>query len=152
MNKESVIITSNNYSKRKSFVVSFNVGQQVFSFRMPTEFNSLYEMFKELARREGISKSQLVVKAICEYVHRHYPGNPQVPLTKFTTVDTIRQPSINPEKKKTRQTLINVIHHLKKGYDLSPKSRQFYIRLAKENRNLEESVQLLELLPRNDEK
>jgi len=82
MNKETVIITCNNYSKKKSFVVSFNVGQKVFSFRMPTEFSKLYQMFKELAKREGISKSQLTVKAICKYVHKHYPGNPQLPFQK----------------------------------------------------------------------
>ena len=147
MDKESVIITSNNYSKRKSFVVSFSVGHQVFSFRMPTEFIQLYEMFKELARREGISKSQLIVKAICEYVHHHYPGNPQLLLTKFTTpqTQTSVKPAtakLDPKQEKVRQMLTVAIKHVS---ELPPKSRQYYTQLAKENPDLEEAKQLLKL-------
>ena len=143
MSKETVIITCNNYSKKKSFVVSFNVGQKVFSFRMPTEFSKLYQMFKELAEREGISKSQLTVKAICEYVHRHYPGNPQLPLTKFTHPQKQADLPKNPEKEKTRKRLIFAIKH---AGELSPKARRYYTNLAMENQDLEEAAKLLKLL------
>jgi len=143
MSKETVIITCNNYNKKKSFVVSFNVGQKVFSFRMPTEFSQLYEMFKELAKREGISKSQLIVKAICEYVHRHYPGNPQLPLTKFTHPQKQADLPKNPEKEKTRKRLTFAVKH---AAELSPKARKYYVKLATANRDLEEAAKLLKLL------
>lgn len=131
--------------------VSFNVGQKVFSFRMPTEFNQLYEMFKELAKREGVSKSQLIVKAICEYVHRHYPGNPRLPLTKFTLPQKqarLPKPRENPEKEKARERLAFAIKHIS---ELSSKARQYYASLAQENRDLEEATELLKLLLNSNE-
>jgi len=151
MDKESVIITGNNYSKRKSFVVSFSVGHQVFSFRMPTEFIQLYEMFKELARREGISKSQLIVKAICEYVHHHYPGNPQLPLTRFTITETrITAPKpvkVYIKKEKAREMLAFALKHVG---ELPPHSREYYFRLARENQDFEEALQLIKALSEKD--
>jgi len=151
MDKESVIITGNNYSKRKSFVVSFSVGHQVFSFRMPTEFIQLYEMFKELARREGISKSQLIVKAICEYVHHHYPGNPQLPLTRFTITEThitAQKPvRVDPKKEKAREMLAFALKHVG---ELPPHSREYYSRLARENQDLEEALQIIKILSEKD--
>jgi len=151
MNKRSVIITGNNYSKRKSFVVSFSVGHQVFSFRMPTEFIQLYEMFKELARREGISKSQLIVKAICEYVHHHYPGNPQLPLTRFTITErciTAQKPvKMDPKKEKAREMLAFALKHVD---ELPLHSREYYFRLAQENQDLQEAPRLIKALLEKD--
>jgi len=44
----------------------------------------VYEKAEELAKRENISPSQLVLKALIEYLNLHYPGNPIAPLESFT--------------------------------------------------------------------
>jgi len=44
------------------------------------EYNEIYEKAKELAEREGITFSDIVAKALAEYLKAHYPGNPQLPL------------------------------------------------------------------------
>ena len=56
----------------------------VTSFYYPQEASEVIEKAKELAKLEGITFSELIVKALHEYVERHYPGNPQIPLTVFT--------------------------------------------------------------------
>lgn len=40
----------------------------------------VYRKAEELAERERIPLSELVLKALAEHVKAHYPGNPQVPL------------------------------------------------------------------------
>jgi len=47
-------------------------------------YKEVYEKAVELARREGISFSELVSRALREYVENHYPGNPQLPIESYT--------------------------------------------------------------------
>jgi len=56
----------------------------VTSFYFPVERQDTIDMLKELADRERISLSEILVNAAAEYVELHYPGNPAVPLTSFT--------------------------------------------------------------------
>jgi len=55
-------------------------GWRVTSLMVYEEYEDAYEKAKELADREGITFSELVARALSEYVSRHYPGNPQLPL------------------------------------------------------------------------
>lgn len=43
----------------------------------------VYEKTEELAKREGISPSAIVLKALIEYLKLHYPGQPTPPLESF---------------------------------------------------------------------
>jgi len=55
-------------------------GWRVTSLMVYEEYEEAYEKAKELADREGITFSELVARALSEYVSSHYPGNPQLPL------------------------------------------------------------------------
>jgi len=46
-------------------------------------YGDTYEKASELARREGVSFSELVSIALREYLEGHYPGNPLPPLESF---------------------------------------------------------------------
>ena len=50
------------------------------SFYIPVEAKEILEKIEELARVEGVSRSELILRAIREYVENHYPGNPQLTL------------------------------------------------------------------------
>ena len=56
----------------------------ITSFYFPIERQDTIDKLSELARRERISLSEILVNAATEYVELHYPGNPAVPLTAFT--------------------------------------------------------------------
>ena len=47
-------------------------------------YREVYEKAKELAVRESVTFSELVAKALGEYVEAHYPGNPQMSLESFS--------------------------------------------------------------------
>ena len=51
---------------------------------IPQEYQIIIEKAKEIARREGRSLSNLIMQLLRDYVRVHYPGNPQLPLTRFT--------------------------------------------------------------------
>ena len=50
---------------------------------IPREYQIIIEKAKEIARREGRSLSSLIMQLLRDYVRAHYPGNPQLPLTRF---------------------------------------------------------------------
>jgi len=128
---------------QKSYVIrSFSVGQN----DLPT-----LTLFDELVQREKVKFSELVVRALEEYVRRHHPGNPQLPLTKFTTTErriTAQKPSrVDPKKEKSREMLAFALNHVD---ELPPHSREYYSRLARENQDLEEALQLIKILSEKD--
>ena len=43
----------------------------------------LWDRFKAVAKREGRSMSKVALELIRDYVTKHEPGNPQLPITKF---------------------------------------------------------------------
>ena len=53
---------------------------RITSFSIPADKLKIVDMLEEIAAMERMSFSTAVVKAIEEYVARHYPGNPQRPL------------------------------------------------------------------------
>jgi len=55
-----------------------------FEVYVPLHYQQLILKAKEIARREGRSLSALVLELLRDYVRRHEPGNPQLPLTRFT--------------------------------------------------------------------
>jgi hypothetical protein len=50
------------------------------SFYCPIESKEMIEKGEELAGTEKISFSEIIMKALAEYLHLHYPGNPQIQL------------------------------------------------------------------------
>lgn len=50
---------------------------------IPREYQVIIEKAKEIVRREGRSLSSLIMQLLRDYVQVHYPGNPQLPLSKF---------------------------------------------------------------------
>lgn len=52
-------------------------GVIVVSGYLPLEAREVLSKARELAKREGISLSELVGRSLVEYVGSHYPGNPQ---------------------------------------------------------------------------
>jgi len=59
-----------------------NVGR--LHLYVPQEYAIIIKKAREIARREGRSLSNLVMELLRDYVRRHEPGNPQLPLTRFT--------------------------------------------------------------------
>jgi hypothetical protein len=55
-------------------------GLIISSFYVPIEEREIIDKSKELAAKEGISHSELIARALSDYLKAHYPGNPQVPL------------------------------------------------------------------------
>ena len=51
---------------------------------VPQEYSEIVKKAKKIARREGRSISKLVMDLLRDYVRVHEPGNPQLPLTRFT--------------------------------------------------------------------
>jgi len=50
------------------------------SFYAPAEAKDIIDKANELAAREGITFSDVVMRALAEYLKIHFPGNPQLPL------------------------------------------------------------------------
>ena len=128
---------------RKSYVIrSFSVTQK----DLP-----ILALFDELVQREKVKFSELVVRALEEYVRRHHPGNPQLPLTRFTIAETqvtVSKPArVDPKKEKAREMLAFALNHVG---ELPPHSREYYFRLAQENQDLEEALQLIKALSEKD--
>ena len=128
---------------QKSYVIrSFSVGRN----ELP-----ILVLFDELVQREKAKFSELVVRALEEYVRRHHPGNPQLPLTRFTVAETqvtVPEPAkVDPKKEKAREMLAFALRHVD---ELPPHSREYYFRLARENQDLEEALQLIKALSEKD--
>ena len=61
-----------------------NVGQKLLHLYVPQEYAVIVEKARKIAKREGRSLSKLVMELLRDYVRVHEPGNPQLPLTRFT--------------------------------------------------------------------
>jgi hypothetical protein len=122
-------------------------GYVIRSFSVRQKDLPILALFDELVQRERARFSELVVRALEEYVRRHHPGNPQLPLTKFTTLN-LKVPKLqrNHQKEKVRQMLNAVLKHVEQGYDLNPKAHEYYVQLAKHNKDLKEAKELLKRL------
>jgi len=55
------------------------------SFSILIEDLDVLTKLRELAAKEGLTLSKQIVIALKEYVNRHMPGNPQLPLDKYMT-------------------------------------------------------------------
>jgi len=144
VNKTNLLNKLLNKLHRSYVIRSFSVGQE----DLPT-----LALFDELVQREKAKFSELVVRALEEYVRRHHPGNPQLPLTRFTIAETqvtVPKPAkVDPKKEKSREMLTFALKHVD---ELPPHSREYYSRLARENQDLEEAVKLLQLLSGKSQK
>jgi len=67
----------------------FGCSRIIKTISFTPEETELLKVAMELARREGLNFSALMKKALQEYIKRHYPGNPQIPLQKFLQVQEI---------------------------------------------------------------
>jgi len=77
--------------KSKTFEEMLSVGSTriVKSVNFSVDEIDLLKTVLELARREGLNFSAFVKKALAEYIEKHYPGNPQLPLKKFLEAPVI---------------------------------------------------------------
>jgi len=55
-------------------------GWKTTSLMLFEEYSEIYEKARDLAYREGITFSDIVAKALAEYLKIHFPGHPQLPL------------------------------------------------------------------------
>jgi len=79
----STTCSTTRVDNKTSFVTSIVVWGRKFSLRIPVEKWGDWQRFKELVERENVSISELITKAMEEYVAHHHPGNPQRPLDLF---------------------------------------------------------------------
>ena len=63
-------------NKSKTYLI------KTFSFPNNIQIHELFTLFDKLAKREGVPKSQLFLKALIEYVNRHCVPNPQMTLDR----------------------------------------------------------------------
>lgn len=59
-------------------------GVIITSFYVPIESKEIIEKAKELAHRDATTLSEIILEALKEYIEKHYPGNPQIPLMVYT--------------------------------------------------------------------
>jgi len=59
-------------------------GYKITSLMLLDDYDEVYKKASELAEIEGITFAEIVAKALAEYVEKHYPGNPQIPLPTYT--------------------------------------------------------------------
>jgi len=83
-NKKDIVLCTSTSTRQKPAVTSIIVGQRKISIFIPADKKEGWEQFKKLAQQERCSISELMFTAALEYAQRHYPGNPQLPLTKFS--------------------------------------------------------------------
>jgi len=74
-------------------------GLIITSFYVPVEAKDVLEALDQLAKVEGVSRSELILRAIKEYVENHYPGNPQL------TLPSIEDPRLLPRRYKAVRIL-----------------------------------------------
>jgi len=55
----------------------------IVSFSIPEDKLDLKKSLDKLARREKCSRSEIIIRAIEEYIARHMKGNPAIPLDSF---------------------------------------------------------------------
>jgi len=67
----------------------FGCSRIIKTISFTPEETELLKVAMELAKRENLNFSSLVKKALAEYIKRHYPGNPQLPLKKFLLTPVI---------------------------------------------------------------
>jgi len=61
------------------------VGQRgILQVYIPADFHVILQKARKIARREGRSLSDLVRDLLRDYVRVHEPGNPQLPLSRWT--------------------------------------------------------------------
>jgi len=99
--------------KSKTFEEMLSVGSTriVKSVNFSVEEIDLLKTALELARREGLNFSAFVKKALAEYIEKHYPGNPQIPLKKFFQVQEILANQCQVANcKKSAKYLINLVN------------------------------------------
>jgi len=96
--------------KSKTFEEMLSVGSTriVKSVNFSVEEIDLLKTALELARREGLNFSAFVKKALAEYIEKHYPGNPQLPLQKFLQAPVILNQCQVANCKKPAKYLINL--------------------------------------------
>jgi len=79
------------------------------------EYDEIYKKAEELAKREfNGSFSQLIAHALKEYIERHYPGNPQIPITGFMPGKMEKDLLFKLEAKLIRNKLKNILGVLKR--------------------------------------
>ena len=64
----------------------FRKGYRPVTIMLPAEYEKLWELAGKVAEREGISRSELIWKALMEYLNIHGALNPQV------TIDDVLSP------------------------------------------------------------
>lgn len=63
----------------------FKDGTTNMSYSIPNEIkDDTTKKLDELAVMESMSRSEVIVKALVEYIENHYPGNPQLTLSSVT--------------------------------------------------------------------
>ncbi|RLG90020.1 MAG: hypothetical protein DRO36_06790 [Candidatus Hecatellales archaeon] len=74
----AIAISENNSELRN------NVGQRfILKVYIPASFYQTVVKARMIAKREGRSLSDLIRELLRDYVRRHEPGNPQLPLSRF---------------------------------------------------------------------
>jgi len=108
---------------------------RITSFYVPIEKARILEMSQELAQREGITLSELILNALGEYIERHYPSNPQISL------ETAQNPLTEPLTLKARFIAEDIENLLKwniKDAHWHNKIRRKIIALAELNKRLKQ--------------
>jgi len=110
------------------------------------DYDEAWGKAEKLARLEGVSLSELVSRALVEYVERHFPGNPQLPLSSFEEFDDRYLRSVRLEAKffaESATNLLKIIRRVKesRGEKYSPSDFHIdlfkaIIKLSKLNRRL----------------
>jgi hypothetical protein len=57
-------------------------GFRLTSLAIPKEYEELWRMASKMAEAEGLSVSEILFKALSEYIKMHAPGNPQTILVE----------------------------------------------------------------------
>jgi len=126
--------------------------KSAFSF---ASCNALINIFDRICRVMNKSRSEVLNNLIIDFIKRHRERQGQIELTQFfvkaeagsqvniAKKQVILQRVVDRKKEKAQEMLAFALKHVD---ELPPHSREYYTRLAQENQDLEEALQLIKLL------
>jgi len=102
-------------------------------------YRDVFEKILELADREGKSFSEMMWVAAAEYVSKHYPGNPQLPLFPPEDLERYRLQADEMEASKEAAYLRYVLPRIRDerlGGEVKAYAWESAVKLARLNRKL----------------
>ena len=86
-----------------------NKAHSTYSVYVGAEHLELFELLEDMKWKERSSVSELIIKAVEEYVKNHKEGNPNFNITQFIDETFLARPALIKQRRDGRLILIRLI-------------------------------------------